>query len=247
MIRIAIVDDERIFAENLKRKVDTIFQKQKFQFQSFLYTDPHLFAAVHNQNKFQLIFLDIDMPEISGMEIASKIRAYESKTVLIFVSSHSNFVYETFQFRPFRFIRKEKLAEELPEAINSYCDELSKNKNIHKFELENKKYVMEDLEKVIYFFSVRHDIYYTVISGETKMLSPRVYTMEKIEELLQQQGFLRIHKTYIVNYKYIYQIHSNYIELTIKTKDNEDLPVSHRRLADIRKQYHILMRGGDDI
>jgi len=113
--------------------------------------------------------------------------------------------------------------------------------------IENKKYVIEDLEKVIYFFSIRHDIYYTVISGETKMLSPRVYTMEKIEELLQQHGFLRIHKTYIVNYKYIYQIHSNYIELTIKTKDNEDLPVSHRRLADIRKQYHILMRGGDDI
>ena len=37
MIRIAIVDDERIFAENLKREVDTIFQKQKFQFRSFPY------------------------------------------------------------------------------------------------------------------------------------------------------------------------------------------------------------------
>lgn len=59
MIRIAICDDERIFAKKLKSTVDSLFEKN-IEFQSCVYTDAHQLAVDHNENEYQLIFLDIE-------------------------------------------------------------------------------------------------------------------------------------------------------------------------------------------
>lgn len=244
MIRIAICDDERIFAKKLKLTVDSIFEKQNIEFQSYVYTDAYQLAIDHNENEYQLIFLDIDMPDISGMDFASRIRAANSNVSLIFVSNHSNFVFESFQFAPLRFIRKEWLKEELPEAIKAYCNEMLKKKPFIKLKLEDKSIISENAEEIIYFFSVRHDIYYATPSG-TKRLYSREYTLEKFEEQLSKHGFLRIHKTYLLNYRYVYHIGAEAVELTVT--NSESLPISHRRVAEIRRQYHTLMREGDDV
>ena len=248
MIRIAVVDDEAAFLVVLKKKIDRLFEKQSYEFQSFTFTDAHLMLKYHCHDEFQLVFLDIDMPEINGFDIASEIRANQSDAVIIFVSSHSNYVFETFQYAPFRFIRKEKLDAELPEAIKSYCAELNKNREYVKLELDNKTIVSETISKIVYFFSIRHDIYFITQSKETITLSSRIYTMEKIEEMLGMYGFLRIHKSYLVNYRFVYQFRENSVLLTTeKNSENEILPVSHRRLSDMKKRYQSFVQGGDDV
>lgn len=244
MLRIAIVDDEKIFAKKMKSTVDSLFEKQNIEFQSYVYTDVYQLAADYYENEYQLIFLDIDMPDISGMDFAAKIRAANSNIALIFVSNYSHFVFESFQFAPLRFIHKEWLEEELSEAIEAYCSEMLKKKPFIKLKLEDKSIISENAEEIIYFFSVRHDIYYAARS-EIKHLYSREYTLEKIEEQMQKYGFLRIHKTYLLNYRYIYHIGAEAIELTLK--NSEKLPISHKRAAEIRKQYHELMRGRGDI
>lgn len=248
MIRIAVVDDDKIFAVILQKKIDILFKMQKYEFKSFVFTDARLMLESHYRDEFQLVFLDIDMPEISGLDIASKIRINQSDAVIIFVSSHSNYVFETFQYAPFRFIRKEKLDTELPEAIKSYFAELNKNQEYVKLELDNKMTVSEKISKIVYFFSIRHDIFFITQSKETKTLSSRIYTMEKIEEMLGRYGFLRIHKSYLVNYRFVYQFQENSVLLTTeKNSENEILPVSHRRLSDMKKQYQSFVQGGDDV
>lgn len=248
MIRIAVVDDEAAFLLVLKKKIDKLFEKQGCEFQSFIFTDARLMFEHHCHDEFQLVFLDIDMPEINGFNIASKIRVNQSDTEIIFVSNHSNYVFETFQYKPFRFIRKEKLDAELPEAIKSYCAELNKNREYVTFELDNKMIVSEKISKIVYFFSIRHDIFFITRSKETKTLSSRIYTMEKIEEMLRIYGFLRIHKSYLVNYRFVYQFRENSVLLTMeKNSENEILPVSHRRLSNMKKQYQSFVQGGDDV
>lgn len=248
MIRIAVVDDDKTFAVILKKKIDRLFEKQSYEFQLFTFTDAHLMLESHYRDEFRLVFLDIDMPEISGLDIASKVRVNQSDTEIIFVSNHSNYVFETFQYKPFRFIRKEKLDVELPEAIKSYCGELNKNQEFVKLELDNKMTVSEKISKIVYFFSVRHDIFFITQSKETKTLSSRIYTMEKIEGMLGRYGFLRIHKSYLVNYRFVYQFQENSVLLTTeKNSENEILPVSHRRLSDMKKQYQSFVQGGDDV
>ncbi len=244
MIRIAICDDERAYANKLKLIVDALFKEQNVEVESYVYTDAKMLSHNHYELRFQLIFLDIDMPGISGIEFASTLRAAKSKAALIFVSHHSHFVFETFQFSPFRFVRKDWLDIELPEAIQAYCSEILNKKPMVKLVLDDKSTITENAEEIIYFFSLRHDIYYLTKSG-SKRLSVREYTMEKLEKQFQKHGFLRIHKTYLVNYRYIYQIGTNEVSLILK--DSDELPVSRRRLTEIRKQYHILLRGENDV
>ena len=205
MIRIAVCDDEVIFVRCLRDMVEALFEKQGMEFQCFVYTNAPELIQAHRKEEFQLLFLDIDMPEMSGMELAAEIRAMNSAAALIFVSSHSDFVFESFQFQPFRFLRK--------------------------------------LVEVVYFFSIRHHIYLVTLE-ETAELSAREYTLEKLEEQFSRSGFLRIHKSYLLNYRYVYHIGNDTVELTPHRL--KKLPLSHRRSAAVRKRYQYFMRGEDD-
>lgn len=244
MIRIAVVDDEIVFARQLRSMIDFLFEKEHMEIQSYVYKNAHDLIQAHRMNEFHLLFLDIDMPEMSGMELAAKIRETNLTTTLIFVSSHSDFVFESFRFSPFRFIRKEWVQKELPDAIHSYCENYNKNNEIVRLTLTDKKMVSEKLSEIIYFFSIRHHICY-VTKSETKELNAREYTMEKLEVQLGKSGFLRVHKSYLLNYRYVYHIGTESVDLTVDTLSC--LPISHRRISEIKKQYQFLMRGDDDI
>lgn len=141
MIRIAVCDDEVIFVRCLRDMVEALFEKQGMEFQCFVYTNAPELIQAHRKEEFQLLFLDIDMPEMSGMELAAEIRAMNSAAALIFVSSHSDFVFESFQFQPFRFLRKEWLAEELPDAVKAYCENYAKSGQTARLVLDDKRIV----------------------------------------------------------------------------------------------------------
>lgn len=244
MLKIAVCDDDIAYAEKLKLIVSALFKDMNIATDIYVYNDPKILVRDHYDIEFRLMFLDIDMPEISGIQLASMLRASKSKAALIFVSNHSHFVFETFRYSPFRFVRKDWLDTELPEAIQAFCSEVLNKKPMVNLTLDDRKIITENAEEIIYFFSLRHDIYYFSQHG-TKRLYAREYTMEKIEKIFLPHGFLRIHKSYLVNYRYIYQIGRNSVSLILK--DSEELPVSHRRSTDIKKQYQVFMRGENDI
>ena len=67
MIRIAVCDDEVIFVRCLRDMVEALFEKQGMEFQCFVYTNAPELIQAHRKEEFQLLFLDIDMPEMSGI------------------------------------------------------------------------------------------------------------------------------------------------------------------------------------
>ena len=79
-----------------------------------------------NRSVCDILFLDIDMPGISGMDIAGKLNGERGVPLLVFVTSHDELVYESFQYHPFAFIRKgyfdqeiEKVARDAREYLES--------------------------------------------------------------------------------------------------------------------------------
>lgn len=160
MIYIAIVDDENTFIQIYEKEVIRVFSKFGFECKIRAYTDPAVFREEVSEAKYDLFFLDIDMPSISGMQIASELNKQGSNTTLIFVSNHSNFVFEAFRYSAYRFIRKNNLLSDTAEAISLFCNALKTKENYVTLDLENKKNIHIDLSGVKYFFSIRHDIYF---------------------------------------------------------------------------------------
>lgn len=239
MIYIAIVDDEKTFIQMYEKEVSRIFNELGFECEIRTYTDPAIFQTEVSKIKYDLIFLDIDMPSISGMQIASELNKPGNNSTLIFVSNHSNFVFEAFRYSAYRFIRKDNLLSDTAEAASSFCNSIKTKENYITLDLENKKNIPIDLSSVKYFFSIRHDIYFFNDSKDTYRLAIRMYTLDDLENILKEKGFIRIHRTYLLNYLYVYQIRSEKILL----KDKSELPLSRSRYDSVKKMYQKLING----
>lgn len=243
MIRIAVVDDEEIFVLSFQKELQRMFKQNKINCLISFFISGKKFLESYCEKEYDLIFLDIDMPDINGIEIASNIRNKKINTNLIFVSGHDNFVFESIRYAPFRFIRKADLLSDTEEAVLSFCKKIKDNEQYISLELEGNNIIFDDISKIIYIFSQRHDIFILNDKKEIFRLSSRLYTMDGLEELISSRGFIRIHKSYLVNYLYIYKIQCEKILL----KDLSDIPLSRGRAAKVKEKYNIFLRRNDTL
>ena len=214
MFNIAICDDE---AEFLKLIKSYIQNKMKIECEIFDTVSAYQLIEYIRKNKVDFLFLDIDMPEINGLEIAEK---YVSEdTLLIFVSQFDNLVYKSLKYSPFRFIRKSRL-EELEEAIESGLNKLSDYN--YEFKLKDRKNIFVSLNDILYFEGARN--YSIMCTKYSKYYEARI-TMKEIEERLKDKGFIRIHNGFIINIKYIEIVGANSIMIL---NSEQKLPLSEK-------------------
>ena len=187
--------------------------------------------------EFQLLFLDIDMPEMDGITFAKKVRASNSRTDIIFVSSREDKVFDALRTNPGGFIRKGRFLEDAPEVIETWLKNRPKEEAPRLLVQGVRETSSYALDTILY------------IEGEGKIQNLYIMnqkepaqlrrSMQELEEVLTPQGFLRIHKGYLVNYKYIRRLEDTEAVLT----NGERIPLSRRRVQEIRKRYLELMRG----
>ena len=106
MIRVVICDDNIVFMNHFKDIVESSLSTYNDDFQISTVSNGNLLLAKHMESEFDIIFLDIDMPDISGFDVAKVLRDNNSRCFLIFITNHSELVYESMDFQPFNFIRK---------------------------------------------------------------------------------------------------------------------------------------------
>lgn len=233
MYHIVICDDEKEILNNITQTVRMSFEQSSILAQYTALTDSRELVKILETQKVDILFLDIDMPYFSGMDIAKMITDRGLKTLLVFVTSYDALVYQTFAYRPFGFIRKSYFDKEIDEVIErlekellSWKEELilQKGREIIKIPM-NDIYYMEANGNYI-------DIY--TENGNEKYRE----TMTKIEEELKGRKFVRCHKGYLVNTEYISRMNNNEIELT----DGRRIPVGRSYEKEVKQTILELMR-----
>lgn len=108
MFKISICDDNNSFLEFLKEYVYSISRNLKYPVEVYTYNKgiDVVKLICDKKEDFDILLLDIDMPDINGLKVAKSIREINSDLLLIFVSSHEQYVFESIEYAPFRFIRK---------------------------------------------------------------------------------------------------------------------------------------------
>lgn len=244
MLRIAIVEDEEYLTHKYRKSIARELDSLGIRHEIHLFTDSVLFDQICTDMRLDLVFLDIDMPELSGITLAAKLRLLNRDTDIIFVSALENFVFQSLRYAPFRFIRKERFELELQEAILAFHQKRIEEHHIIRLSLENGRIIPKSVSDIAYFYTMRHDLFFYDHQKTSFRLAVRCYTMEQLEKLMAPFGFLRIHKSYLVNHRFIYQIQKDHV---ILQPDDEVLPLSRRRASEIRERYRILMREEDSI
>lgn len=220
MLKIAIVDDEEIFVTLIQKKVFNVLERLRVECKIYTFTDSIEMLHESTKHHFDLLFLDIDMPNITGLDIARKLRLKNIDTEVIFVTNKDELVYDTFQYGPFRFIRKSRFDSEIEEALQNFVKKVNHEKISIFLSTENGKKPVKVLD-IMYIEVQSHKL---TVHMSNSMISANG-NLNDLETEIRKYGFIRIHKSYLVNYRAISFIHQKKVIID----DGTALPLSRRK------------------
>ena len=230
-----VIDDEkmaRVIIKTLCSEIDSLELVEEF-------SDAIQAIKYLNENQVDLIFLDIHMPNFSGLDF---IKTLKNPPKIIFTTSDPKFAIEAFEYdfivdyllKPIEFPRFEKAVKKAQKE-QIIKKEASKNK---VEEVKNDFYVNIDRRLIkidlpsIYLIQAKGD--YINIKTENKNYIVHS-TLKKIEEKLPDSLFLKVHRSYIINVKKIIDIEDN--SVLIK---KDVIPVSRCKRPELMKRLDLL-------
>ena len=235
MIRIAVCDDEVIFAEKVKKIVDKYCTKRQIPFQIDLYQSGKEFIADHvKMMEYHIVFLDINMEEIDGLEAARELRKLCRETYVIFVTAFINYTLEGYKVDAIRYLLKtdKNFEQSMYEGLDAVFQKMQYKPSIREFAFQEGTRKIA-LEKIIYIESNLHKLTFCIIEDEIVQ-----YTMyETLNHIsgMFSGDFVRIHQSYLVNLRYIRKIVGNDLLLL----NNLTLPVARSKLKEVRQKVAI--------
>lgn len=225
--KIVICDDDNTFAELLCEKIRAELYGKKEEILVEKYNSSQELLD-HIAVDDDLYFLDIDMPEINGMEVADRILTKNPHSDIIFISNHEEMVFESFRYMPLRFIRKEKMNQELKEALHAFLTKKEIESRVLEFSTrEGKCWIAVD---DIMFLESRGHYLQICCESENFELRGKISDYEK---LLGKYGFARVNIGYIVNCKYIKILRTKKVILC----NGMEISVGNNRYEQVRHTY----------
>lgn len=230
VISCIVVDDEPMAREILASFIEKI---PNLQLVKSCKNAMEAFEVI-NSEKIDLFFLDINMPEVTGLSLAKLI---PSNSKVIFTTAYREYAVEGFNLKAVDYLLKPIAFERFLEAVNKFFETV----NVHVSNLNNtaepvsdfffvrseRKMVKINFDAILYIESLSD---YLKIHTETKTIVTRE-TITNIEAKLPQKLFLRIHRSYIVAIKSITSYTNEYIEIKKKA-----LPISRTYKEAILKK-----------
>ncbi len=230
MIRIAICDDDKIMLDYLEEKIREYYAEtceiKKYEGGESLLSDIR-------KQLFDVLFLDIDMPGMDGIALAERIRDDNQHIKILFVTNKDSLVYETFKYAPFRYIRKTHIDEELERDIKDLKKVLTDDSRTGMFVTELGDVCIK-LKEIIFAEIYNHTLTIHTKNRELEICK----TLDDFEKEIGDLGFIRVHKSYLVNYRYIRSFSGKNVVLD----NNKEIPVSKRRIKDVKLKYQLLSR-----
>ncbi len=227
----AIVDDENTSAEYLKSLLKKALTERGLNTAFDLFPSGESFLSMLNEHyHFDMIFMDIEMPGLNGIEVSRRINALSPEALIIFVSSRGELVFDTFSVHPFRFLPKDQLEKRIPELCDALSTELHRrNDSVFRF---------SDATGDIYSFSMQNIVYIEARNKDCRIVTTDGDSLVHLrlmdlEEQLPEDMFLKIHRSYLVNAAYILLIEKKTVSLTTK----EELPLARNRADEVRDAF----------
>ena len=207
MFKIAICDDERYFRENIRENLADYFNIHGILYEIDEFESGRDFVNLGiNLIKYNVIFLDINMDEMDGMETAQKIREVNSDIFIVFVTAFINCAVQGYSVGAIRYILKNN--ENFSDLVTECMDTISMKMNyaIKKISFNFNEGIRNiSLERILYIESRLHKLEFNIMENVLNKYS--LYAkLDDIENELADKHFLRIHQSYLVNMKHIVKI-----------------------------------------
>ena len=196
-MQIAICDDEVSMVQILEEKIKKLLPDAVID--KYLSGD----ELIASGSKPDILFLDIQMPGMDGMETAKMLRQDNEDMILIFVTAAEEYVFQAFDVGAFHYLVKPFSDEKLKEVVTKAVHNIKRSSRLEK----DEKYIMVQTAGSHIKIFLR-DIVYAEVYNRKVIINTRSTDIEyygKLQELSDMAGtdFFRTHRAYIVHFKYV--------------------------------------------
>lgn len=230
-MRVIMCDDDSVFLKYFSQKLISIFKKRNTQVET-IYVNSGIDAlreiTIHPAD---VLFLDIDMPEIHGFSVAKEISTMQRHPLIIFLSNLEHLVYQSFVFQPFWFLRKSTL-EDLPMVVDKILQVLSE-KELDYMVFTNGKNIRIPISDILYFESESH---YLCLHLKDEMIRFKG-RISDVENDLKNHAFVRCHVGYLVNCRFIQIVDRKDLVLMSGKK----IPISRTKADETQQAFMAYM------
>ncbi|MEY8329384.1 LytTR family DNA-binding domain-containing protein [Lachnospiraceae bacterium 48-33] len=236
-MNIAIVEDAKEWTEKMKNVIQQTLKKEQTEIEIYSSAEEFLEAG----KEYQIVFMDIYLNGISGLEATIEYKSQFSKSIVMIVTSYKEYCREGYKVEAFRFIEKDNLKEEMQEGLEHALTKLRRYQTIEVHVPKQGK-VMLVYKDIIYIETIKQER--KVIFHTTK----QDYTAEeKITELtkrLKEDGFYRSNKSVLVNLDWVEKVSSDGIEaakkIFLKNGKKVSLGVKKRKESRISGNFAMI-------
>lgn len=216
MIKVAIIEDNDQDAESLINEISRYSKENKIDITYQRFSNPILFLDKYEPN-FDVVFFDIMMPLMNGIEASKKLRKLDEEIIIIFLTSLAQFAIEGYSVQALDYIIKPLNYFDFAMKFSRILPRIKK-KEVESLVVKTKQgNQVININDIIYIESIGHNLNYHLFNKDT--LEER-NTLKNIEAKLSRYNFSRCNSCYLVNLKYItlisgYKCYLNDIELAI--------------------------------
>ena len=205
MIKIAVCDDENNYINTVEDYLDKFKLNYKdIEWDVFENGESLTRHYENNGADYDVIFLDMEMKRLNGIETANIIRQKNNHVIIVFITSHTKYMQKSFECSPFRFLIKPITYEDLDKVLNEVLIKLQQERSTFVF-TENRAKVRLFCDDILFFESQSHWILINTKDKQYKILKP----MSELEKQIDRNTFVSVHKSFIINLGYVNRINNN--------------------------------------
>ncbi|MGL5713561.1 MAG: LytR/AlgR family response regulator transcription factor [Paraclostridium sp.] len=232
MFFIVICEDNILQRELLATYLEQVFTDLDFNYSLLEFSSGEELLDNYPE-KIDMLFLDIQMDKLTGMDTARKIREFDSNVEIVFTTAILDYIYEGYEVKAYRYLLKPLDFECILKHTESCIKELIDKKDTIIIKDRFKTAIIQ-IKDILYIEVLRKEI--TIYTKEEKYIFKT--TMKTIEDSLVKKNFFRCHRSYLINLKKV----NSFIEKeNIVIIESYEIPVSRYNLKSLKfKLAHIL-------
>ena len=226
-MNILVCDDNEAYLNQIGSIVKEWMKINNVDGETFFSSDIQAVIRVAGFTDYQIAFLDVEMPEMSGLELAKVLREKNPDIIIVMVSNYTNYVYDAFSLQVYSYIYKEDMDIKIPDVLDKAMVEVKDSSRMFTYKIQRETYMI-NVRRIKYFEVNKH---HTEMYTENEMIE-FVEAMKDVENRLDKNIFVRINRNNIINVRYIEEVREDYVLLAGDVK----LPLSSKYLKDVRNK-----------
>ncbi|MBU3805398.1 MAG: LytTR family DNA-binding domain-containing protein [Candidatus Fournierella pullistercoris] len=230
-MRFAVCDDQPAYLRQVAQLIQTFLAQKDLRFPVDCFGSAPEFSDALACNHYDAVFLDVEMPKVSGLALAEQLKQQHPTTRIIFVSNHLDYAPQGYQVSAFRYLLKEQLSQTFAPCMQALWEQLHpKNQTI--LLRSGGQDVEVALPSVAYFEASGHHVIAHFINPTQEKLVCNT-SLGQLANELSDSDFHLVQRSFLVNFWVV----KRFLNYTVILSTGQTIPVSKPLFRDLQREF----------